>query len=87
MVAVKYDTSCSICDSHLQSVELQELLNVCKYYVLPASQVSWQFSNVVHCRHVLLCEKGVCVCGVWVVCVCVLESGRVCVYGERERSN
>ena len=50
--------------SHLLSVELQELLDVCKYNVLPASQVFWQFSDIVHCRHVMLC---VCVC----VCVCV----------------
>ena len=45
--------------SHLLSVELQELWNVCKYNVLPASQVSWQFSDIVHCRHVML---YVCVC-------------------------
>ena len=67
--------------SHLLSVELQELLDVCKYNVLPASQVFWQFSDIVHCRHVMLC---VCVC----VCVCVLEWVRVhaCVldvWGER----
>ena len=52
--------------SHLLSVELQELLDVCKYNVLPASQVFWQFSDIVHCRHVMLC---VCVCVCWSGCV------------------
>ena len=57
-------------NSHcLQSVELQEGLDVCEYDVFLANQASWQFIKIIHRRHVLL----VCVCmwvcvymGVWV---------------------